>query len=154
MNRFFALMLVVISMQGVAQQPETAAFPTEQFESARSTWQNAAIDRYEYGYNKFCECHAETPPETIVSVEQTVVTDVRHRMFKTGDIVPADPKNFDLYWTVDDLFALLERAAEAAAIVRADFDPLSGVPRSIFIDYQPDLIGDEVDVRITRFEVR
>jgi hypothetical protein len=38
--------------------------------------------------------------------------------------------------------------------VRADFDEVSGVPRRIFIDYLPDVVGDELDVRVTRFEAR
>ena len=62
--------------------------------------------------------------------------------------------NFELYWTVDDLFGLLERALQREAVVRADFDPQFGVPRSIYVDYLPDMIGDELDVRITRFETR
>ncbi len=121
---------------------------------ARASWERAAIADYVYGYNKFCECHAETPPETLVSVDDGVVTDVRHRMVKTGDVVPAAKENFALYWTVEDLFALLERAASGTATVRADFDPEIGMPQRIFIDYLPDLIGDEVDVRITSFDAR
>jgi hypothetical protein len=137
-----------------AQQPNSVDSPAQQLAAARSAWQQAGISRYVYGYNKFCECHAEAPPETLVSVDQGVVTDVRHRMSKTGDVVPAAAKNFELYWTVDDLFALLERATDGTAAVMADFDPEFGVPRRIYIDYLPDLIGDEVDVRITRFDAR
>lgn len=125
---------------------------SDRLAQARTRWHSAAIVRYEYAYNKFCECHAETPPETLVSIESGVVTDVRHRMAKTGDVVPAAAKNFSLYWSVDDLFALLERAANGTATVQADFDAQLGVPQRIFIDYLPDLIGDELDVRVTHFD--
>jgi hypothetical protein len=137
-----------------AQTPSAAAGFAERLAQARLAWELAEIADYVYGYNKFCECHAETPPETLVSVAGGVVQDVRHRMAKTGDVIPADRKNFALYWTIADLFALLERAASGTASVRADFDPELGVPQRIFIDYRPELIGDEVDVRVTHFNAR
>ena len=152
---WLVLSCMVAAAPGVTQEADAGDALAQQLAAAQGTWQQARISQYVYGYNKFCECHAETPPETLVSVASNVVTDVRHRMAKTGDIVLADAKNLDLYWTVDDLFALLERATtHATAAVMADFDPESGVPRRIYIDYLPDLIGDEVDVRITRFEAR
>lgn len=154
-------LLLLLAMQvgvGSAQTASTApATPmAESFEqrlaAARTTWQRSGAAEYVYGFNKFCECHRETPPETLVSVSAGAITDVRHVMAKTGDTVPAAARNFDLYWTVDDLFALLDRALTRGATVRATFDDEFGLPRQLFIDYLPDVIGDEVDVRITRFE--
>jgi hypothetical protein len=151
MKGLAALCIVLLHLAAVAQPPADVPTFSERLAAAQLAWQRAAIADYVYGYNKYCECHAETPPETRVSVDAGVVVDVRHRMVKTGDVVPADAKNFALYWTIDDLFALLERAASGTATVQADFDPQSGVPQRIFIDYLPDLIGDEVDVRVTHF---
>lgn len=152
MKRFAAaLCCMLLSAGGWSQEPAPLS---ERLAAARAIWQQAGIAQYEYGYNKFCECHAETPPETLVSVDAGVVTDVRHRMAKTGDIVPARDGSFDLYWTIDDLFGLLERASNGTASVQADFDPQTGVPQRLYIDYMPDLIGDEIDVRVTAFEAR
>jgi hypothetical protein len=148
------LWCLALTLPGTARSQDVPEPFTDRLAQARMAWQRAAIADYVYGYNKFCECHAETPPETLVSIEAGVVTDVRHRMAKTGDVVPADAKNFSLYWTVDDLFVLLERASNGTATVQADFDSQLGVPQRIFIDYLPDLIGDEVDVRVTRFDAR
>lgn len=152
MTRYMVICCALLALSAVAQQPD-ATFAAR-FSQARAAWQSAGFTRYVYGYNKFCECHAQTPPETLVSVDNGTVTDVRHRMHKTGDIVPARAGSADLYWTVDDLFALIERALDDAATVRATFDAESGVPANIFIDYWPDLTGDEVDVRITSFDAR
>ena len=154
MKLWSAGLVMLFCAQVFAQPAPTHADVAQALDQARATWERANVAEYVYGYNKFCECHAETPPETLVSVAHERVIDVRHTMVRTGDTVVADAKNFDLYWTVDDLFALLERAVRTAASVAADFDPDSGVPRSIYIDYQADLIGDEVDVRVTRFDVR
>lgn len=145
------LLCAAIACSNLAGAQADGSALTERLAAARTVWQRAALTDYVYGYNKFCECHAETPPETLVSVAAGVVTDVRHRMAKTGDVVPADRDNFALYWTVDDLFGLIERAASGTATVQADFDARNGVPQRIFIDYLPDMIGDEVDVRVTSF---
>ena len=149
LGHIFCCTLLALSALVAAQDSPSALL--QQLALARASWERSGVVNYQYGYNKFCECHAETPPETLVSIERGVVTDVRHRMVKTGDVVAAATTNFALYWTVEDLFALLERAAESAATVQAEFDPQSGVPQRIFIDYLPDIIGDEVDVRVTQF---
>lgn len=122
-----------------------------ELDEARARWNDAAISQYEYGYNKYCECHPETPPETLVSIDSGTVIDVRHKHSDSARIVPAEEHNFYLYWTIEDLFGLLETAVERGAVTRADFDSELGYPTSLYIDYDTNLIGDEVDVRITRF---
>lgn len=154
MKSLTTLCCALCLVPALAWSQDAAAPFADRLAAARMAWERSGIDDYQYGYNKFCECHAETPPETLVSIAQGVVTDVRHRMAKTGDVVPAANTNFSLYWTVEDLFGLLERAAAASATVQADFDASSGVPQRIFIDYLPDIIGDEVDVRVTQFNAR
>jgi hypothetical protein len=64
--------------------------------------------------------------------------------------VPAREGSLALYWTVDDLFALIVWATERDATVRARYDEALGYPTAIFIDYDTALIGDELDVRLTR----
>ena len=152
MNKCFALVSVLACLCASAQTP--VAPLAERLDQARQRWEDAAVTDYVYGFNKFCECHRETPPETLVSVAAAQVYDVRHVMAKTGDTVPAAADNFSLYWTIEDLFALLERASERGATVRAVFDDALGYPQQIFIDYLPDIVGDEVDVRLTRLEAR
>jgi len=154
--KYFLLTVVLLgTLHGAGAQTTQVNDPlAARLTTARALWQRAGFDHYVYGFNKFCECHRETPPETLVEVSGEAVTDVRHIMVKTGDTVPASARNFALYWTIDDLFALLERASQSEAIVRADFDAELGLPRRIFIDYLPDVVGDELDVRITRFEAR
>jgi len=154
MRSLLTLVLLGMLHSAIAQTSDVNQPLSVRLNSARALWQHAGLDQYVYGFNKFCECHRETPPETLVEVSRGAVTDVRHIMVKTGDTVPASARNFSLYWTVDDLFALLDRASQKDAIVRADFDAELGLPRRIFIDYLPDVVGDELDVRITRFEAR
>lgn len=124
-----------------------------QLERARALWDDSAISSYEYAYNKFCECHPVDPPETFVTVESDVVVNVRHRRAGFAREVAAEQQNLEYYWTIVDLFELIESAMAREATVRAEFDEALGYPKSLFIDYNEDLIGDEIDVRITSFVV-
>lgn len=125
------------------------AFGDEALEGARSRWQSAALAGYEYGYHKYCECHRESPPETVVTVRNDKVVGVRHRPAGTAVEVPAADKNLDYYWTVDGLFGLIASAEQRGVEVRAVYDEALGFPREIFIDYDANFIGDELDLRLT-----
>jgi hypothetical protein len=124
-----------------AQQPELAA--------GRSAWRAAALGSYEYGYRKFCECHPDTPPETVVTVRGGNVVGVRHRPVGYTEEVPAEERNLQYYWTVDGLFDLVDAAIMRGATVRASYDPKLGFPTEVYIDYDANFIGDELDVRLT-----
>jgi hypothetical protein len=118
-------------------------------DGARARWQSAALASYEYGYHKYCECHRESPPETVVTVRDGSVTAVRHRPAGSTTEVPAADKNFEYYWTIDGLFRLIESALERGVQVRTVYDAELGFPREVYIDYDADFIGDELDLRVT-----
>jgi hypothetical protein len=120
-----------------------------ELDAARARWQGAALSMYEYGYHKYCECHRESPPETVVSVRNGTVVAVRHRPAGSDVEVPAADKNLGYYWTVEGLFGLIESALERGVQVRTVYDASLGYPREIYIDYDADFIGDELDLRLT-----
>jgi hypothetical protein len=129
----------------------TAAVPVladAALDGARTRWQAAALGNYEYGYQKYCDCHRENPPETTVTVRGGSVTGVRHR--PSGSTTEVPGKDFEYYWTVDGLFALIASAQQRGVQVRATYDAELGFPREIYIDYDTKLIGDELDVRLSR----
>jgi hypothetical protein len=120
-----------------------------QLDASRARWRAAGLGSYEYGYRKFCDCHPDTPPETVVTVRGGTVVGVRHRPVDYAEEVPADPKNLEFYWTVEGLFELLESAFGRGAQVRVTYDAQLGYPRELYIDYDADFIGDELDLRLT-----
>jgi hypothetical protein len=120
-----------------------------ELDAARARWGAATLASYEYGYHKYCECHRESPPETVVTVRNGSVSGVRHRPAGSATEVPAADKNFEYYWTVDGLFALIGSALERGVQVRAAYDAELGFPREVYIDYDADFIGDELDLRLT-----
>jgi hypothetical protein len=119
--------------------------------AGRARWRAAAIAEYEYGYHKYCACHPDTPPETIVTVHDGKVTRVRHRPVGYDREVEA-PRGLEYYWTIDGLFDLIAAAIDRQASVRAAYDETLGYPTEIHVDYDADLIGDEVDIDVTRLD--
>jgi len=127
----------------------TAAFADAELDAAQERWESAGLRDYEYGYHKYCECHRDAPPETTVTIRDGEVVGVRHRPVGSATEVPAADKNLGYYWTVDGLFALIASAQQRGVEVRAQYDSGLGYPREVYIDYDSDFIGDELDVRLT-----
>jgi hypothetical protein len=50
---------------------------------------------------------------------------------------------------VDGLFGLIASAQERGVQVRAVYDGSLGYPREVYIDYDANFIGDELDLRLT-----
>ena len=118
----------------------------------RRLWRDAALDGYEYGYHKFCECTPETPPETLVTVIDGEVVNVRHRPHGFDRVIQADPREIEWYWTVEQLFDLVDSALERGDRVSVEYDETLGFPTRLYIDRDADAIGDELDLQLTRLE--
>ena len=143
-----ALLLATLACAtlGAAAQPADLA-------AGRDTWRATKLVDYEYGYRKYCACHPDSPPETIVTVRGGAVVGVRHRPVDSTNEVQAEARNLKYYWTIDELFELIESAQRRGAQVRATYDPQRGFPSEIHIDYDLDAIGDELDVVVTTVTV-
>jgi hypothetical protein len=118
--------------------------------AAKRAWRSAGLASYEYGYRKYCECHPDTPPETVVTVRDGRVVGVRHRPVGYDREVLAEARNLQYYWTVDGLFDLLAGAFQRGANVRVKYDAARGFPTELYIDYDTNAIGDELDLKLTQ----
>ena len=139
-----ALLLATLTgfVLGAAAEPADLA-------AGRSAWRAAKFVDYEYGYRKYCACHPDSPPETIVTVRGGEIVAVRHRPADSTNEVPAKAGSLKYYWTIDELFDLIASAQRRGAQVRATYDPQRGFPTEIHIDYDKNAIGDELDIVIT-----
>ena len=134
---------------GVASLGLAAAAQPTDFAAARNAWRRAALTDYEYGYRKYCACHPDSPPETLVTVRGGTIVGVRHRPVDSTNDVPARAGSLQYYWTIDELFELIDSARRRGASVRASYDGERGFPTEIHIDYDKNAIGDELDVELT-----
>jgi len=125
-----------------------------QDDDPQALWNDAAPVNYVYAYQKYCDCHRDTPPQTFVTVESGRIVRVYHRHADSEREVPAREGSLDLYWTVDDLFSLVKAAAERGVTYTAEYDEIVGYPTRIYIDYDPAAVGEEIDIRLTSFEIR
>src|SRR5690606_24201085 len=99
-NRSAKLMICVAAAAPVLAASSPAfAQEADALREHRLLWSAAAVDDYEYGYNKFCECHREAPPETLVTVREGEVVGVRHRHPETDTVIEAEQRNLEWYWT-------------------------------------------------------
>jgi hypothetical protein len=146
--------LAACALTVVAQAQRTSAAAVDELQASWARWTAAGLASYEYGYNKYCDCHRDTPPETIVVVAGGAIERVYHLYDGSAREVPAREGSTDLYWTIEDLFRLIEGALERNATVRARYDAALGYPTAVFVDYDADFIGDEIDVRLTRLKLR
>lgn len=114
----------------------------------QAIWTAAAITTYEYRYRKVCDCHRDTPADTIVAVEDSVVVDVRYERADYVSDMPVNPAEFQWFRTIDDLFTLVANAERNATTLRVSYDETLGYPAYIYIDYDHSLIGDEVELEV------
>jgi hypothetical protein len=65
---------------------------------------------------------------------------------RTGEPVP--PDRYRWYFTVDDLFAKIERAiADGVYQLQADYHPILGYPTMLVIDYDAQRADEELSLR-------
>lgn len=147
-HRGLAVLGILIAGLALANEAEL-----DRLNSARQLWTGAHDGDYRYSYQKFCECYPGEPPVTVVTVTGGAVERVFHRHGNSEREVPARDGSFSLYWTVDELFDKLAAAYATDAVVRAEFDPDTGIPVTLFIDYDPGFVGDETDLRLTGVEI-
>ena len=123
----------------------------QELDANRAIWQAADIATYDYSYQRVCECHPDIPADTLITVREGRIVGVRYARedYLTDVELPAD--RWQWFRTVDDLFTLVESAQAQSALVRVSFDERYGYPRTIYIDYVAELVGDEVDIKVTSF---
>lgn len=123
-------------------------------ESARALWDSAQGGNYRFRYQKYCDCNRNEPKTTVVTISDGTVVSVHHLFAGSDREVPARADSLSEYWTMDDLFDKLAGAYAGDAVVRVDYDADLGFPSTMYIDYRPDLIGEEIDLRGIGFEPR
>ena len=95
---------VLVLPPALAQAQDTAG--------ARARWQAAAIDDYEYSYQRVCDCHPDQLADTIVTVIDGEVAAVRYARDDYAEDIPVAEDRLEWFRTIEDLFALVENGLE------------------------------------------
>ncbi|NNF29701.1 MAG: hypothetical protein HKN73_20930 [Gemmatimonadetes bacterium] len=113
-------------------------------ERNRELWERQGMESYRYAVERLCFCGLAGPVR--VTVVDGAVTE---RIFvQSGDPVPAEQA--DWYPTVEGLFSILFDAAQRNAHdIEVTYDPDTGVPLDIFIDYEQNVADEELGFQVT-----
>jgi len=114
-----------------------------QLDRNRARWEALALTRYAVHERVSCFC-AFGPDEVIINVDAGEITSVIHA--ETGE--PVDTATSRFYYTVDDLFDMLERAIRDADSLHASYDPTFFFPTEIAIDWIQQAADDEINVAV------
>jgi hypothetical protein len=137
-RRVFAVAVAALVTGCGDQGPESALL--DQVRGARQRWTAVRPAAYDFDLERLCSgCTSREPgPVTVRVRDEEVLT---RTYTADGTPVPADVSPHFL--SVDGLLDLIEDAITAEAYeVVVHYDPATGVPRSLRIDYEP-LVFDE-----------
>jgi hypothetical protein len=108
------------------------------------SWAALGIDDYRLDLGFLCAC--ALPPRVIVEVVDGVPT------VTDGAGQPLDADKLAMTpVTLDQLFAEIRRAQEGGGVVQATFDPATGLPSRLDIDYLPQGIDDELSIVVNEY---
>lgn len=133
------LLLPLLALAACSGSPLT---PSEtDLRENRARWEARGITSYRYTLRVDCFCRAELVRPVVVAVRDGAPLSVAYE--DTGE--PADRKLFSRFDTVAELFAVLDDAfKEGAGWITAEYDPESGYPRQVFIDYVGNVADEEL----------
>ncbi len=121
----------------------------QKLETAKETWLASKSSSYSFDYRQSCFC-AFVEETRIVVVSDTVQAVLNP---ETGEELIIETENGeqpiyevwpDLFYTIDELFDILEEASLTADFMKGEYDANSGVPITVEIDYYRNAIDDEV----------
>lgn len=117
----------------------------EELSRSRARWSSVGPSDYTYAVERHCFCGFAVTPVR-VTVSDGVVTE--RRFVESGELIPAEIDV--LFPSVDGLFEVLFDAVERDAYsIKATFDPDTGVPLVIAIDYEFNVSDEELGFLVT-----
>ncbi len=112
-----------------------------ELDAARARWDASAPANYSYRFNWLCFCLDEYTAQMTVTAQNGIVTSV----IRVEDGEPVSAEFEDSFDTVDELFDRVQKAIDqGAASIRAEFDPVSGLPTEVFIDENYQIADEEL----------
>lgn len=155
MIRLVALVLLAASGCATTEPPAapgpsvaeggTPAVRPDTLDDAKARWEAAGLADYRFTLRRMCFCPS---PDYTGPFEVTVRGGTIEAVRLDG--APVDAARA---LTVDDLFALIEEAYEREAeTVRLTFDPETGAPTDLYIDYEAMMADEEIGYTVTDLE--
>lgn len=136
-----AVVFALVGVGGCGDGP--TALSSSTMEGARARWVASGIRDYRFEFRQQCECGPALADAAVVEVRGGAVTRVSYR--DSGGEASSDARA--LFPTVDGLFDRIEDAIQRnAASLTVSYDGALGYPTLISIDYDLQVIDDEVAI--------
>lgn len=148
--RLLVFLLVLVGCSEIGPPQEIRPVPTEPLTAetlvdARATWDALNADDYSFALQRACFCDPDWLGPFEVHVEAGEVVSVT----RGGERVPTDRA-----LTIDGLLDLLQDALDRdAESIGAAFDPTTGAPLTLFIDYDIRVADEEVGFYLDRIDL-
>jgi hypothetical protein len=114
-----------------------------------SVCKDAGITDYTYRFQRLCFCSSFDP--VILDVQDGVVVSVEDAT--TG--VPIIPHSDDIYLTIDGIFEAIQDAEHRNAhSLTVEYHPTLGYPTAVDIDYDLQMIDDEMSLRASDLQAK
>ena len=112
-----------------------------ELDAATQRWDDLGWLDYAYRFNWSCFCIEDYVAPMNIAVARGEVKSVR----RVEDNQPVSQEWFNDFVTVEELFVRLQVAIdEGAASINAEFDPTTGLPIQVFIDYDERIADEEL----------
>ncbi len=135
MIRYFGSLALLAAL--LACGSTTGPTSLASLERAKARWNARGFMDYTFETRRDCFCAPETTGPVRIAVHGDSITSVTD--LATDSIVP--PPWRDSWYTVDDLFTVIDSAARRAATASVDveYDPDLGYPLTLEVNPRPDL---------------
>ncbi len=125
------------------QQLQQMSSPAQALAENRAKWASSGIDNYQYRLQRSCFCPEDARRPVDLSVQNGQIVDAHYA--DTGESLPPGAQANRL--SVNDLFDLIDNAIQGQADrVEVSYDPQTGYPRDIYIDYSEQMADEEVAI--------
>jgi hypothetical protein len=125
--------------------------PDWELRAAQARWSQRGLPSYDITVSRGCECLPESTGPAVVSVRDGIV--VSRTYVSNG--APVGLAYAESYPTVEGLFKKIDDARrQNPASLEVDYDPTFGYPRRIAIDYDRQMVDDEIVYYASDFHQR
>lgn len=133
-----ALAFLVVALASCGDGPTSPE--RRSLEDNRELFQSRVGRSYSYTYSNVCFC----PVDVVAPVRISVRNGTIESIVVAADGTPVPRGRWELYETIDAVFAVIEDALDQdAARVDVTYDPALGYPRDVFIDYDERIADEE-----------
>lgn len=119
-------------------------------ETPQALWESQEVNSYRYTLQVSCFCIVEVTRPVTIEIQNGEVASITY----VEDGTAADPQLFELYNSIDKLFAIINNAeSQDPARLDVTYDETYGVPLLVDIDISEQMADEEIYFTVSDFEV-